>query len=178
MTREEATEWLIQTKDKYIHDGDEQFDAKRKEALNMAIEALHSTDTHECELIERAEAQVAIMFAARRYTVAHEAHGVGHVVWSDELISVNDAMQSLRDVQTYVSYGNSERLRPKGEWIVDEGQQVLMQDAIADGEDWKVCSVCGCGFMVGHKYNTDTAYHKTFHNFCPNCGAYMRGGAR
>ena len=42
MTREEATEWLIQIKDKYIHDGDEQFDTKRKEALDMAIEALKS----------------------------------------------------------------------------------------------------------------------------------------
>lgn len=65
--------------------------------------------------------------------------------------------------------------RPKGKWIVDEGQQVLMQKRIADGEDWKVCSVCGCGFMVGHEYNTDKTYHKTFHNYCPNCGADMRG---
>lgn len=42
MTKEEAIEWLIQIKDKYIHDGDEQFDTKRKEELGMAIEALKS----------------------------------------------------------------------------------------------------------------------------------------
>ena len=68
--------------------------------------------------------------------------------------------------------------KPRGKWIVNEGQQVLMQKRIADGEDWKVCSVCGCGFMVGHKYNTDRTYHKTFHNYCPSCGADMRGEER
>ena len=50
------------------------------------------------DLIDRAEAQTAIQFAARRYTVAHEAHGEGRVVWSDDLISVADAMNALRKV--------------------------------------------------------------------------------
>lgn len=50
------------------------------------------------DLIGRAEAQTAIQFAARRYTVAHEAHGEGQVVWSDNLISVIDAMNVLRDL--------------------------------------------------------------------------------
>ena len=50
------------------------------------------------DLIGRAEAQTAIQFAARRYTVAHEAHGEGQVVWSDNLINVTDAMNVLRDL--------------------------------------------------------------------------------
>lgn len=50
------------------------------------------------DLIGRAKAQTAIQFAARRYTVAHEAHGEGQVVWSDNLISVTDAMNVLRDL--------------------------------------------------------------------------------
>lgn len=50
------------------------------------------------DLIERAEAQSAIQFVARRYTVAHEAHGAGKVVWSDDLISVTDAMNVLREI--------------------------------------------------------------------------------
>ena len=50
------------------------------------------------DLIDRAEAQTEIQFAARRYTVAHEAHGEGKVVWSDSLISVADAMNALRKV--------------------------------------------------------------------------------
>ena len=50
------------------------------------------------DLIDRAEAQTELQFAARRYTVAKEAHGEGQVVWSDNLISVTDAMNALRKV--------------------------------------------------------------------------------
>lgn len=39
MLREEAREWLLQIKDR-IRGGDEEFDARRHEALDMAIEAL------------------------------------------------------------------------------------------------------------------------------------------
>lgn len=40
MTKEEAIKWLNRIEDKYIHGGDDDFDAKRKQALGMAIEAL------------------------------------------------------------------------------------------------------------------------------------------
>ncbi len=50
------------------------------------------------DLIDRAAAQTELQFAARRYTVAHEAHGEGRVVWSENLISVTDAMNALRNV--------------------------------------------------------------------------------
>ena len=50
------------------------------------------------DLIDRAEAQTELQFAARRYTVTHEAHGEGQTVWSDNLISVTDAMNALRKV--------------------------------------------------------------------------------
>lgn len=49
-------------------------------------------------LIRLEEAQVALQFAARRYTVAREAHGEGRVVWSDNLISVTDAFNALREL--------------------------------------------------------------------------------
>ena len=64
----------------------------------------------------------------------------------------------------------------KGKWIEDKGQQILMQNFIERGEVWRVCSVCGAGHMIGHKYECDKAYHETFHNFCPNCGCRMDGG--
>ena len=63
----------------------------------------------------------------------------------------------------------------RGKWIEDKGQQTLMQNFIERGEVWRVCSVCGAGHMIGHKYECDKAYHETHHNFCPNCGADMRG---
>ena len=40
MTREESIKWLKAIEEKYIHGGDEEFDAKRKEALFRAIQAL------------------------------------------------------------------------------------------------------------------------------------------
>ena len=67
-------------------------------------------------------------------------------------------------------------IQPKrGRWIEDKGQQTLMQKFIESGEVWRVCSVCGAGHMIGHKYAIDKAYHDMHHNFCPNCGADMRG---
>lgn len=115
----------------------------------------------------------------------HGKHTDTHGVCSDAISrqAAMDYIGSMNmvdqiDEQAYIEamnyFESLPSARPTGEWIVDEGQQVLMQKAIADGEDWKVCSVCGCGFMVGHKYNTDKTYHKTFRNFCPNCGADMR----
>ena len=67
-------------------------------------------------------------------------------------------------------------LPKRGKWIEDKGQQTLMKNNIAKGEVWRVCSVCGAGHMIGHKYECDKAYHDTHHNFCPNCGADMREG--
>ena len=40
MTREEAIEWIEKIKEKYIRGGDEEFDEKRKTALDMGIKAL------------------------------------------------------------------------------------------------------------------------------------------
>lgn len=40
MTRNEAVKWLERIEERYIHGGDEAFDEARKEALDMAIEAL------------------------------------------------------------------------------------------------------------------------------------------
>lgn len=44
MTREEAVKWLKAIEKKYIHGGDEEFDRLRKEALQMAIEALEHSN--------------------------------------------------------------------------------------------------------------------------------------
>ena len=44
MTRWVAIVWLDKIKQRYIHGGDESFDAQRKEALDMAISALREQD--------------------------------------------------------------------------------------------------------------------------------------
>ena len=50
--------------------------------------------------------------------------------------------------------------RETGEWIHDG-------KAFAGGCDWMYCSVCG---------HMDIDVPNTRTNFCPNCGADMRGG--
>ena len=63
----------------------------------------------------------------------------------------------------------------RGKWIESKGQSILLQNRISSGEVWRVCSECGAGHMIGYKYECDKAYHDTHHNFCPHCGADMRG---
>ena len=112
----------------------------------LSLESNHSEIPNSSDCIDRAEAQTAIQFAARRYTVAHEAHGEGHVVWSDNLISVTDAMNALREVPS------AQPERKKGEWITQEFGS------------WAECSEC-------HElYDIPIACS----NFCPNCGSDMR----
>ena len=48
------------------------------------------------DLIERAAAQTELMMKCERYTLARESHGMGHVEWSSDLISVADAMDAIR----------------------------------------------------------------------------------
>ena len=85
-------------------------------------------------------------------------------------------MQELESAQIEKAYELGKADRPTGHWIEDEKQNVLMRKFIEKGEVWRVCSVCGAGLMIGAEYETDKYYHETFHNFCPNCGADMRGG--
>ena len=106
------------------------------------------------DLIDRAEAQTELQLVARRYTVAHEAHGEGKVVWSDNLISVTDAMNALREMPSAQSE------RKKGYWVSQKGGGYR-------------CSECG-------RYALDEVDGNFIHvafesNFCPYCGADMRG---
>ena len=50
------------------------------------------------DLIDRAQAQVAVQCAARRYKLSHIHHGEGRTIWSDDLILVSDAMDALREI--------------------------------------------------------------------------------
>ena len=54
------------------------------------------TETHACDLIDRQAAQTELMMKCERYTLAKESHGMGHVEWSSDLISVADAMNAIR----------------------------------------------------------------------------------
>ena len=65
--------------------------------------------------------------------------------------------------------------RPKGEWLESREQNILMAKRIEKGETWRVCSNCGTGYMIGAQYEGQKSYGERFHNFCPNCGADMRG---
>ena len=50
------------------------------------------------DLISRQTAQTELMMKCERYTLARESHGMGHVEWSSDLISVADAMDAISDL--------------------------------------------------------------------------------
>lgn len=108
MTEKEAI-YILRNASWLGPDADRQKVEEAVEVVAKAIEALNNSEIpNSSDCIDRAEAQTAIQFAARRYTVAHEAHGEGHVVWSDILISVTDAMNALREVPP---------AHPENDWI-------------------------------------------------------------
>ena len=101
------------------------------------------------DLISRAEAQTAIQFAARRYIVAHEAHGEGQVVWSDNLINVTDAMNVLRDVPSI------QPERKTGQWILDRSGAYCCNKCMEPCATYvmmqprdKFCKMCGAKMEV------------------------------
>jgi len=50
------------------------------------------------KLVRLSDVQTELMLAVERYTVAHEAHGMGTVVWSEDLISVSNALDTVRSI--------------------------------------------------------------------------------
>lgn len=52
------------------------------------------------DLISRALAQTELQMVAKRYSISSEAGGYGNVLWSENLISITDAMNALRNVPT------------------------------------------------------------------------------
>lgn len=50
------------------------------------------------DLVDRNKAMTDIQFAAKRLTLAYEAHGEGHVVYSDLVIPVAEVLGILRNL--------------------------------------------------------------------------------
>ena len=80
----------------------------------------------------------------------------------------DDYMNMMLDAAQWNEYGEGKADRPKGEWLPFEY-----------GDDtWHKCSVCG----IADKYkgsmprpNGEISEWEYVRNFCPNCGADMRG---
>ena len=89
----------------------------------------------------------------------------------DDAISREDAIKALQKVACYSAairarmIGTIEDLPPvthkSGKWIEKDGW---------DGDVYYECSVCGEPFCLIDGTPTDNMY-----NYCPNCGARMRG---
>ena len=107
---------------------------KRKEAFEMAINALEKEAWKEehpvsplqpCnqdDLISRAAAQTELMMKCERYTLARESHGMGHVEWSSDLISVADAMDAIRGLPS--AQPEIIRCNECKNWLdIDDGRQ-------------------------------------------------------
>lgn len=92
------------------------------------------------------------------------------------LALINKAMNNTdnKDIQDYIFCGLRRDVhnlssidRPRGEWLDEYGDKVEIDDnGITEDSCW--CSVCGEWLVASDEYPTKG-------NFCPNCGADMRG---
>lgn len=103
------------------------------------------------DLISRQSAQTELMMKCERYTLARESHGMGHVEWSSDLISVADAMDAIRDLPS------AQLERKKGKWIYHI-------DDVFPAESTMECDQC-------HAEQPLTCDDE----FCPHCGVRMEG---
>ena len=108
----------------------EDYSDEVEEAIHMAINALTAqpethekrTETHSCDCVERAAAQTELMMKCERYTLARESHGMGHVEWSSDLISVADAMDAIRGLPS--AQPEIIRCNECKNWLdIDDGRQ-------------------------------------------------------
>jgi len=103
--------------------------------------------------IDRAQAMTELQMNAKRLTLAYEAHGEGRVEYSDIIIRLSDALDVLRGLPS------AQPERKTGRW----NKYYRMHSG-----DTFVCDKCGGCFVV-----LQGSEHM---DFCPNCGADMRGG--
>lgn len=107
------------------------------------------------KLIDQQAAIDALRYAQHRFTVADEAGGMGTVKWSEDVIYFAAAERVLTELPS------ARPERKKGHWIYYN-----------DGKDeYYKCSECGDAFALIGGSPEENDY-----NFCPNCGADMRGG--
>ena len=103
------------------------------------------------DLISRQAAIDAVKKNTFRLTFAEEQNCEGHVAWSANAV-YSDVMQGA-----LLELPSAQPERKTGRWIPHEDE---------DGEHYgDKCSECGEWYVM--------PYGKT--NFCPNCGANMRG---
>lgn len=50
------------------------------------------------KLVRLSDVETELLKATERYTVAHEARGTGTVVWSDNLVSIGNALNAVRSI--------------------------------------------------------------------------------
>lgn len=87
---------------------------------------------------------------------AIEALGEEPPVWCDEEYEIAERDQWRADIEAIKFAPSADR--PRGEWVDENGTY------------YANCSKCG--------YQMDTHEERGYHNFCPNCGADMRGDTK
>lgn len=96
---------------------------------------------------------------------AIEALGEEPPVWCDEEYEIAERDQWRADIEAIKSVPSADR--PRGEWVDMNGNPVpLDEDGAPTNSCW--CSECGEWLVASDEYSTRG-------NFCPNCGADMRG---
>ena len=101
------------------------------------------------DLISRADAIEAVRMSEHRITIADEQGGVGTVKWDMWGVYTAEAVEAIKALPSAEAV--------QGEWghMIADGK---------DGSHWYEYECSRCGEVVLRPYN-----------FCPNCGAKMKG---
>lgn len=104
------------------------------------------------------------------------AYGDYRFVCDDNKVPAESETADARHANVFFNIGGWHK-RAKGEWIEVKPPQGDLDDGIDYREE---CSICHepnrhYGFDEYHNISSAT-YYKT--NFCPNCGAEMKGGKK
>ena len=103
------------------------------------------------DIIYRQDAIDAVKKNTFRLTFAEEQNCEGHVAWRANAVYSDVIEGALLELPS------AQPERKKGKWIEKE-------DPYGFFNSIPVCSECGCTTKMRERYN-----------FCPNCGADMRG---
>ena len=171
MTNEEARQWFLKVYSEIKGQG---YADENEEAYELAIKALEQDKCkHNCEECEHNDGECCRILFERSF----EQEPCEDAVSRHDVLKILDEYAGLfekpREAEIPIDYMVDEvmdlpSVQPsrKGHWIHREDMDYLDENGVTNTH--LMCE--DCGFIHNFKDN-----HTAQYNFCPNCGADMRG---
>ena len=122
------------------------------------------------DLISRQVAQTELMMKCERYTLARESHGMGHVEWSSDLISVADAMDAIRDLPSVQPETNCSEIPNRSDVVSRKAVREMVATWSYDMAEWEDVELA-----LSDVDKLPSAHPEVIH--CKDCKHYRTTGA-